>query len=147
MIVEIFVAEWRFGSVTLRDGILFRCQFRAQPRVVRATVGRWVDMSLWPLGHSPGNFKQPWVYVAISSRILVEIVLMIFFGRIEILKLLDLDGYREAVELRFLCDFGESRLLLAGIGVVDACPILSPPVVALTVDRSRVDGHEIELNQ
>ena len=83
-------------------------------------------MSLWPLGHSPGNFKQPWVYVAISSRILVEIVLMIFFGRIEILKLLDLDGYREAVELRFLCDFGESRLLLAGIGVVDACPILSP---------------------
>ena len=85
--------------------------------------------------------------MTISTRILLQVFLMIFFCA-------------EKVPERFcfyckLCSgsfflfsvyFHDLRQL-AVLGVIDACSVLDPPVIALPVDRNRVNDHKVVLKK
>ncbi len=85
--------------------------------------------------------------MAVSAGVIVEIVLMIVLGRIKIFERLHLHYNRTVVKLRLGFDFRHYSVALSGVGVINAGPVLRTSVVALSVERCRVDGHKIKLNQ
>ena len=85
--------------------------------------------------------------MAVSAGVIVEIVLMIVLGRIKIFERLHLHHNRTMMKLCLGFDFRHYSVALSDIGVIYAGPVLCAAVVALSVERCRVDGHKVKLNQ
>ena len=80
-----------------------------------------------------GEFKQLGMDVTISVGVLVEIVLMILFGRIEVLELHYLHDYMTVVILGKTGYRVDYDVLLFGVGVVYAGGVLCAFVATLAV--------------
>lgn len=80
--------------------------------------------------------------MTITSRVLVKIVLMIFFCRIEVLQRQYLNNYW-LVEQSLLLgkNFSDNRQF-AFIGVIDTCAIAGAIIVTLFVKTCRLDSVE-----
>ena len=85
--------------------------------------------------------------MAIATGVLIEVILMIVFGLEEVDEGFDLHGERSGVARRFFVKSGNGGALLVGGGVIYDGSVLAADVVALMVDRGRVDCHEIKLDQ
>lgn len=90
-----------------------------------------------------GEFKQLGMDVTISVGVLVEIVLMILFGRIEVLELHYLHDYRAVVILGKTVYRVDYDVLLLGVSVVYAGAVLCAFVAALAVERCRINRLEV----
>ena len=85
--------------------------------------------------------------MAVAVRILVEIVLMIVLGSIEVLKWLLFNGQWlfPLLLFGFVTGFNDGQVGL--VDIVDARTVLRAAVVPLLVDTQRVNGLEIEREQ
>ena len=83
--------------------------------------------------------------MAVPARVLLEILLVVFFCREEVF-------YR----LHLHCKLCPGDLLLAAVlsvdlsqlillRIVNTCPVLNPDVISLPVDAGGVDGQEIQV--
>ena len=85
--------------------------------------------------------------MAVSARILVEIFLMIFLSCVETFQRKTLHNNRAGISFLqvFECSLCSIEILV--IEAVDAGAVLSAMICALTIQRSRVDDVEEELQQ
>ena len=94
-----------------------------------------------------GHLEEGVGKMAVAVGILVEVVLMVVFGFIEIAQWLLLDGEGLCVEgllgLTALTDDG----LIGRVGEIDARAVLGAFIMALTVDADGVDGLEIHAEE
>ena len=94
-----------------------------------------------------GKLEQRQRKVAVACGILVEIVLMILLGAVEVIKRLLL--YHERLLIVLLL-FGVDLLddgQVCGIGIVDACAVACSFVVTLSVEACGIDSLEEHLQQ
>ena len=85
--------------------------------------------------------------VAVAVGILIQIVLMVFFCRIEIPKWQLLDSDRLWIKgLLFGKHFIDNRELIVA-DIIDTCAIASAFVVSLTVEAHGIDGLEEHIQQ
>lgn len=85
--------------------------------------------------------------MAVSSGILVEVFLMIVFGGIEILQLLDLDCHAAPQFPLQTVDTTRDNITVREVCIVYAGTVLCACIVALPVDRSGVYGLKIQIDQ
>lgn len=77
--------------------------------------------------------------MAIATRIFTQIVLMIIFCRIETLQLLNLHFQRTSIISRQTVNGFTDNRQVCGIYIIDACAVLSTPIIALTIQTGRIN--------
>ena len=85
--------------------------------------------------------------VAVAVGVLVEVVLMVFLGRIETVERQHLGDDGLEVALGFLRHSFLNHWQIGRLGIVDACAVLWTHVMALLVLERGVDGIEIHVEQ
>lgn len=85
--------------------------------------------------------------MAIAGRILVEIILVVFLSRVEILQGQVLNGKLAMNLLLLLLEGFSDNGLVLFVHIIDAGAILCATVVALPVDAGRVDRLEIHFQK
>ncbi len=80
--------------------------------------------------------------MTIAVGVLVEIVLMILLGSVEVLQWLLLYDERLTVAFLLLLIYLFYYRQIVGIYVVDACPVACPFIMPLPVKTGRVNGLE-----
>lgn len=85
--------------------------------------------------------------VAVAVGMLVEVVLMIGIGGVEVAEGFHFDDDGGSVLRLLLVDEVADDGEVGGVGVVDACAIAGAAVFALLVEARGVDGAEIEFEQ
>lgn len=145
----IFVNVGPLGSAELRDGILLGRQPTPQFLVRRLAVssGSLTGMFQRRVFGLRGHLHQGRIDMAVSPRILHEILLMIILSRIEILQRLDLHRYRAVIPRSLPVDGLVDDRPVGAIAIVYPRPILRADVVALTVQSSRIDRLEIQIDK
>ena len=86
-------------------------------------------------------------YMAVPAGILVQILLVIFFRRIEILKRPHFNRQLHAALFFFPRVHRHNLGQLPCFRIIDSCPILNPSVISLPVHRQRIDDHEVILKK
>lgn len=142
-LVVVFIGEGTFGSSVLRDLILDFGELRFE-----RICGRTLIFVLRGIGIGFASFgKEGGSNVAISSRIFVQIVLVIILGCIEIAERFDFYCHILADGLCQLGALGYEEGTSVGVGVVDTGAILCTDVATLAIDAGGVDAAEIELHE
>ena len=142
-LVVVFIGEGTFGGSVLRDLILDFGELRFE-RICGGTL----IFTLRGVGIGFTSFgKEGESNVAISSRILVQIVLVIILSCIEIAQRFDFYCHIFTDSLCQLGALGNEEGTSVGIGVVDASAILCADVATLAIDAGGVDATEIELHE
>lgn len=142
-LVVVFIGEGTFGGSVLRDLILDFGELRFE-----RICGRTLIFVLRGVGIGFACFgKEGGSNVAISTRIFVQIILVIILGCIEIAERFDFYCHILADGLCQLGAFGNEEGTSVGVGVVDASAILCADVSSLAIDAGGVDAAEEELHE
>ena len=142
-LVVVFIGERTFSGSVLRDLILQFSEFRFE-----RICGRTLVFALRGVGIGFASFgKEGGSNVAISSRILVQIVLVIVLSCIEIAERFDFHNNILADGLCQLGALGYEEGANVGVGVVDTSAILCADVATLAIDAGGIDATEIELHE
>ena len=142
-LVVVFIGEGTLSGSVLRDLILDFGELRFE-----RICGRTLIFVLRGVGIGFASFgKEGGSNVAISSRIFVQIVLVIVLGCIEIAERFDFYYHILANGLCQLGAFGNEEGTSVGVGVVDASAVLCADVATLSIDARGVDAAEEELHE
>ena len=139
----VFIGEGTFGGSVLRDLILDFGELRFE-RICGRTlifVLRGVGIGFTSFGKEGGS------NVAISTRIFVQIVLVIILGCIEIAERFYFYNNIFTYSLCQLGALGYEEGTSVGVGVVDTSAVLCADVATLAIDAGGVDATEIELHE
>jgi len=118
-----------------------RRQRPPQGAVVRFLVGGGVDPRL-------GRFAESIAFqVAVAARVFIQVFLVVFLRPAVIGQRRAFDGRRSAQAAAQRLERGGDDGQVAFVGVIDAGPVLRAPVVALPVDRKRVDRLVVQFQQ
>ena len=85
--------------------------------------------------------------MAIPCGIFLEIVLVVFLGRVEVLERKEFHFEWHGVLALFCIEHLFNNSTVGRVGVIDPCAILRAAVVALLIVACRVDRHEVELHK
>lgn len=142
-LVVVFIGEGTLSGSVLRDLILDFGELRFE-----RICGRTLIFVLRGVGIGFASFgKEGGSNVAISSRIFVQIVLVIVLSCIEIAERFD---FNNNIFTDGLCQLGALGYEIGanvGVGVVDAGAVLCADVASLAVDARGVDAAEEELHE
>ena len=142
-LVVVFIGEGTFGGSVLRDLILDFGELRFE-----RICGRTLIFTLRGVGIGFACCcKECRRHVAISSRIFVQIVLVIVLSCIEIAQRFDFYCHILTDSLCQLGALGYEEGAHVCILVVDASAILCADVATLAIDAGGVDATEIELHE
>ena len=134
------VREGAFGGAVLRHVVLLFGERAAERGVVLAAVTRrGVGLAC--------HLEEGRRDVAVSGRVLDEVVLMILLSGVEVPERPLLHGYGLAQLHGQGGDGAVDGLGVRFVGVVDARAIACALVVALPIEARRVDGLEVELDE
>ena len=83
--------------------------------------------------------KQPFWQVTISTRVFIQVFLVIVFSRTVIFQLSDFDLDRLVEMLLQIAQHGFCNLGFLRIGDINPCPVIDPNIVSLPIQRSWID--------
>ena len=86
-------------------------------------------------------------YMTVASRILVQIFLMIFLGRPESVQRQYFNGQSLSGFGRFFIPYLFYDRQERAVIIIDAGPVLDTAVTSLTVQRKRINGHKIVVQE
>ncbi len=85
--------------------------------------------------------------MAISAGIFIKIILMVFFGRVEVVDRLHFDSYWGVIFIGEPMKLFVDNCPVFGVVIIDARSVLCATVIPLSIDRRRIDGQKIEFDK
>ena len=138
--------EGWFGCILLCDGILFGCQLVAKCGIIRLFI-----TCLWCFGPLCigllCQFKECRIYVAVSSGILIQIILMVFLCFIEIGQRLHFHYNRFRVFFGQFTDGAPDCRQICFVRIIDTGAVLCSTVISLAVQACGINRFKKQVNQ